>query len=371
MDHSKIVGGSTASRVIACPGSVPLVQQMPPKSASKYANEGSLLHNVMADVLPSDRAPEDYLGRTFEGAVLTQDLIDEKIRPAFALLAEVDPECEMELEVERRVGFGDLLPGVFGSVDVIGKLGRRTIILDWKFGDGVPVEAEENKQLLFYAAAARLTPETKWAFEGTDELELVIVQPPHIRRWVTTFERLNQFVDELAWAVKAAQSPDAKLAAGDHCRWCAAKPICPIMAGAADRALRTPLDKMDAEKIGRLLTQAELVEEWIKDLRVLAQQMLENDKPVPGWKLVQKRAVRKWKSEGAAALALQEFGIEPYVKEILSPAAAEKILKKTKLTLPGDLVEAVSSGSTLAPESDPRPALLNIGRQLSALSNLK
>ncbi len=36
--HSNIVGGSTAKRVIACPASVKLAQQMPPKPSSKYAS---------------------------------------------------------------------------------------------------------------------------------------------------------------------------------------------------------------------------------------------------------------------------------------------------------------------------------------------
>ena len=45
--HSRVVGGSTAKRVIACPGSVALCAAMPPKPSSKYADEGTLLHNVM------------------------------------------------------------------------------------------------------------------------------------------------------------------------------------------------------------------------------------------------------------------------------------------------------------------------------------
>ena len=56
--HSSIVGGSTAKRVMACPGSVKLVQQMPPKPSSKYADEGTLLHNVIAEILTTDRTPE-------------------------------------------------------------------------------------------------------------------------------------------------------------------------------------------------------------------------------------------------------------------------------------------------------------------------
>ena len=273
---------------------------------------------------------------------------------------------QLEYAVEQTVAFGKVLPGAFGSTDLIGKRGNTTVILDWKFGDGVPVSAEENPQLMYYADAARLTPETQWAFEGTTEVELIIVQPPHVRRWTTTFARLDKFRRQLRKAIKISQQPDAPFAVGSHCRFCAAKPLCPMMTGAAERALQVSLEGLDGERIGRLVTQANLVEQWIKDLRELAQTMLENDKPVAGYKLVAKRATRKWIDETVAAKRLQsEFGIEPYVQEVISPAAAEKILKKTKLALPDDLVVAVSSGSTLAPEDDPRPAVLNLGKQLS------
>jgi len=51
---------------------------------------------------------------------------------------------------------------------------------------------------------------------------------------------------------------------------------------------------------------------------------------------------------------------------LLSPAKVEKVLKKRKLDLPRDLVVSVSTGNTIAPESDPRPEALMIGRQLAA-----
>ena len=59
MSHSLIVGGSTAKRVINCPGSVALVATMPPQPGSSYANEGSLLHEAIAIVMDTACAPED------------------------------------------------------------------------------------------------------------------------------------------------------------------------------------------------------------------------------------------------------------------------------------------------------------------------
>ena len=118
--HSKIVGGSTASRVINCPGSVAMVAKMPPQVESKYAAEGTLLHNVIAAIID---------GKTPER--ISEDLHDTKIMPALALLDQVDPDKDMELAVEVRVDFGEFITGVFGSVDVLGKIGKRAIILDW------------------------------------------------------------------------------------------------------------------------------------------------------------------------------------------------------------------------------------------------
>jgi len=359
MQHSKIVGGSTAKRVINCPGSVALVAEMPPQPSSSYAEEGTLLHDEISR----------FLGDLDYRFTCSQELIQDKLWPALDLLDEIDPDKTMEYAIETRVGFGDLLPGVFGSTDLMGRIGNKAVILDWKFGSGVPVPAEENEQLMFYAAAAMRTPEAKWVFDGATEVELVIIQPPTIKRWTTTIARIKEFEQTLIRAVKIAEQPDAPLKNGDHCRWCSAKPVCPVMTGAVDRAVAIKMDKIDVDKIGAYLHNADLLEDWIKDLRSLAEEMMKKGKPVKGWKMVPKRATRQWAKTDDVVHWLDGKGLEPkdiYSKELLSPAQMEKVLKKRKLALPDDLVVAVSSGTTIAPESDPRPAVVLIGQQLNA-----
>jgi len=375
MQHSNIVGGSSAKRVIACPGSVALCAKMPSKPSSSYADEGTLLHDVIAQVLNTDVNPTTFLGQEYEGIVLTQDLLDVKLLPALAALDTIDPRKEMEIAIETRVGFGeDILPGVFGSTDLLGRIGDRAYVIDWKFGDGVAVFAEENPQLMFYAAAAMRTPEVAWVFDGATEIECVIIQPTlGVTRWTTTPKRIAQFEQELIRAVKQAEAPDAALAHGDHCKWCAARPICPIMTGAVDRALDTQIKGLDAEMIGKYLANAELLEGWIKDLRSLATQMLEKDVPVPGFKLVPKRATRQWVDEATAYEWLTQNFPEAEVTttSVISPAKTDPLLKKAKLSMPEGLVVAVSSGSTLTSEDDPRPAVLQIGQQMvAALSKI-
>ena len=376
MLHSSIVGGSTAKRVIACPGSVALVAKMPPKPSSEYADKGTLLHNVISEILDKDLPGHTFIGTKYNDQVLTEELYVEKIEAALAALDEIDADKKLEYAVETRVGFGELLPGVFGSTDLVGRIGTRAIVLDWKFGDGVVVGVEENPQLMFYAAACMRTPEAQWAFEGATEVELIIVQPPVTRRWVTTIERIKQFEQELVMAVHESQKPDARLQHGEHCRWCAAKPICPRMTGAVDRALKTQIDQVDLPTLGKYLQNAELLEQWIADLRAMAHNLLENGKQVPGYKLVHKRATRQWADEKKAVAELHNMGLsrEELFKpeELSSPAQVEKVLKKRKMALPDELVVAVSSGTTMAPESDPRPAVVQIGQTLvAALSKLQ
>ena len=374
MQHSKIVGGSTAKRVISCPGSVALVARMPPQVENKFMADGTALHSAV-DLLVNDGDASAYslLGKTFNGITLDEDHC-EKLKTALALLDEIDPLEQMNFNTEQRVGFGDLLPGVFGSTDLIGRIGNRAIVLDWKFGDGVIVDAEENAQLMFYAAAAMRTAASSWAFEGVTEVECAIIQPPAARRWVTTPERIQAFERDLVQAVKQSALPGAQLTVGDHCRFCPAKPICPQMTGAADRALATTLDNLDAGKISAYLKNADLLETWITSLRELALSMLESGARLPDYKLVAKRAIRQWTDEDKAKVALFALGLEEsevMETSLLSPAKVEKVLKKRKIDLPSDVVIAVSSGSTLASADDPRPEVLLLGKQLARLSKLQ
>jgi CRISPR/Cas system-associated exonuclease Cas4 (RecB family) len=354
--HSKIVGGSTADRVINCPGSVALAARMPPQVENEHMKEGTRLHELIAEVLN-----ENLDSRSID---------DDKILDALDLFDnEFDPKGDALFDVEERVQF-PWDDNIFGTADVIGALDKETaFVLDFKFGDGVMVDATENAQLLFYAAAAYESGH--WAFKTRRQVELVIIQPPHIRRWRTDVTRLQDFGVDLRSAIKLARQPDAPIVEGGHCRFCPAKAICPQKTGAAERAVRVAIDNIGPENIGQYMTLAQNLEDWASDMRKLTQKTLEAGVSVPGWKLVNKRAQRSWVDEKAALAELTALAPGVAFTELVSPAQAEKALKATKQKLPDGLTVAVSSGLTIAEESDPRPAAVNIGQQLvAALSKL-
>ena len=365
MIHSSIVGGSTAKRVMRCPASVKLAREAPASPSSDYAREGTLLHEIMAQIYGASKAPEALLGVTLDGVEFTQELLDEKIRPAMKLLDTI--QGDMDLLVEQKVDFGG---GIFGSCDLLGRVDDRLYVIDWKFGSGVAVDAEDNPQLLFYAAAALHS--AKKFVEGVREVELVIIQPPGISRWITTLDRVRLFERELFFALELAAREAPPMAAGDWCRWCPAKPTCPAHTQVAERALRTAIDGTDVRLLGEWLNKADLIEDWLKALRAQAAQIAEV-RAIPGWKLVPKRGIRKWVDEDVVADTLSRVIAhgELFETSLLSPAQMEKKLKKVGQVLPAGLAVSVSSGTTLVPDSDPREPALLIGSSLvQALSKL-
>ncbi len=356
-EHSRIVGGSSAARVIACPGSVQLVRKAPPQIENQYMAAGTRLHNAIAALLMS--GPVDLT----EFDDTEQSKLDFAVKFVDALEAE-EPDSVLEFDVEARVKW-DRVPGAFGTVDFIGRLGDSAIVLDWKFGDGVMVDAKDNAQLMFYALAAFRS--NHWAFDGAVFVELIIVQPFEVRRWVTDIKRLLDFEQDLISAIRIAESDTPPLWTGSHCRFCPAKVLCPAQTGEIDRLVRRSLAELDPEALGRALALADDLEGFIASARGLVQQRLEAGLPVPGWKLVPKQARRKWVKESDALAALAAAGVpESELLELKSPAQAEKVLKKHKLALPDGLAVSVSSGDTIAPESDPRPAKVLLAQQMAA-----
>jgi len=111
--HSTIVGGSTAKRVLNCAGSVKLCQNVSPKPSSKYADDGTKLHDAIHGILSLDASADDFALNAESRA---------KLDFALNALGEIDPDNQLEFQTECRVHFGDFLANVFGSCDLLGRL---------------------------------------------------------------------------------------------------------------------------------------------------------------------------------------------------------------------------------------------------------
>jgi hypothetical protein len=210
-------------------------------------------------------------------------------------------------------------------------------------------------------------------------MELTIVQPridhPEgcIRSWVVSYEDVIAFAVELMERARATQKPDAPRTPGSWCRFCRAAAICPEKRKAAESVALVefgalPLDQpprvetLTPERMGDMLQNFWIVEDYIAAVRAHAFAALNRGETIPGMKLVAKKANRSWVGEAQVLTWAASHGILPkdlHEVKLRSPAQVEKtVLKARKLALPEDLFSKVSSGPTLAPASDPRPALL-------------
>ena len=105
-----------------------------------------------------------------------------------------------------------------------------------------------------------------------------------------------------------------------------------------------------------------ILEQWAKSVREYVYAALARGEDVAGWKLVSKRANRKWVDEDTVRAAMLALGYEQEdvdaPTKLKSPAQMEKMTKLVRGKVPEELWDKKSSGYTLAPDNDPRPAAL-------------
>ncbi len=389
-------GASSAHRWLNCPGSPNLIATLPVKDKpSVYAMEGTIAHELGEVCLVRRHPAKKYLNwigwinenggggvQAMEapGSIYSQKIDSEMVNAVQLYLDTIDEDLKNtiggELLVEQKFHLDWIDDDLWGTNDaaIVQEFGLLRVY-DFKYGRGVPVEVEDNPQLLYYAVGA-LGKDNE---HQVDYIEMSIVQPraPHsdgpVRRTAQWPVR-----DVYAWAndvlkpgVDATRPADAPRKRGDWCRFCPASAICPEMKSQADDLLGgffsaasdTPLPSMvDDAYLLRILKDGDAVIAHINTCVALAQSRMEMGRKFPGFKLVEKRATRKWANEEKA---WAHFHItEPrdaFDLTLKSPAQIEAVYKERGLkkediqTLLAPLVEKKSSGLTIVPVSDKRP----------------
>ncbi|MES2348461.1 MAG: DUF2800 domain-containing protein [Pseudomonadota bacterium] len=351
--HSKL-GASSMYRWSACPASVR--QSVGIESVSSaYAQEGTEAHEWAAKVLQKvctlDAIPDADMA---EAVKVYVDAVMAKYINGGTLL------------IEHRFDLSAVYPGCFGTADAVvyDPVTRVLHVFDYKHGAGIPVEVEDNPQLKYYALGALVTTDFRVAY-----VRMTIVQPrcnhPEgpIRSYQIPAVDLLDFRADLVQFSKATEDVNAKHVSGDHCRFCPGAGLCPELHAQANEVAKlefSPTLPYDPVVLRRALDSREVVKAWLKALDEFAYREAEAGRCPPGYKLVAKRATRKWKDDAATVDWLQDAGFtasQIYERTLKSPPQIEALFPKKSIpeALPG-LYESVSSGHTLAPESDKRPA---------------
>ena len=365
-----LLGASSAARWIACTPSVRATEGLP-NQESTYAAEGTRAHEVCEKALRYKLAkweagkPFDLLSDWAQQSMPTEMFNAANQYVSFLHDQWVGFSCRPGVFIEQEVDVSRWVPGGFGTCDCLMIGGGLLHIIDFKYGQGVPVSPVRNPQLMYYALGAYALFD---GLESIDTVRMSIVQP-RIQEEPETWEL--PLSDLLSWAREVLQ-PAAEMAwrgegtfcPGEHCRFCKAHPACrgwqekygPL---AGFEPLPQPAALSD-EELGEWLQKVEGLAAYARELEDYAQTALLEGRTLPGWKLVQGRSTRKWTDQDAAFRQMEADGIDEamlYTRTPISLTAAEKMLGKKKFAeVMSAFITRAPGAPKLAKDSDPRPA---------------
>lgn len=417
MAHAKL-SPSGADRWMVCPGST-VLEAGKPDSSSNFADEGTAAHFLAAKCLETGNNAKDYaagqyviqlcenkLGSHFERFKSDIDATDSKVLNEFEVDYEMADFVQAYVDrcravggeqfYEQRLAIGHITKeeGAHGTSDFVGIADGELVIRDLKYGRGVKVSAQDNRQLRIYALAAMDEFGLLYDF---DRVRIAIDQPRlgHVDEAVYTLDEMEQFREEVGVAVAmvemaqkfGAQDPDkliVYLKVDDKaCTFCKAKAECPkmrnfVLTQVADdfvdesKPIAPQLEgctsrTMDNALLGNLLSSVDIIEDFCKAIRAKAEAELFAGRDVPGYKLVQgRKGSRAWANADEVEQVMKSMRLkteEMYDLKLISPTTAEKLAKSgtigprqwPKLQ---DMITQAEGKPSVAPVSDKRPALV-------------
>ena len=282
-------------------------------------------------------------------------------------LAQAKLECSDPLVlIEQRLDFSCWVPEGFGTGDCLIVADKLLHIIDFKYGQGVLVEAEENPQMMLYALGALRLFDSLY---DITEVSMSIYQPrrDNVSTWAISVDELNAWENVLKPKAELAHKGKGDYLPGPWCQFCKAAVKCRARAEEKLQLARfefAPPPLLSDEEIEDILTKLDDLTKWASEIQAYAQDAAVNHgKAWKGFKLVATRTNRKYTDEEAVIQAAKDAGYTDIFKKSLIPITEmEKLMGKKNFTsILGSLVEKPQGRPTLVPETDKRPALKKTG----------
>ena len=265
--------------------------------------------------------------------------------------------------IEQRIDFSCYVPDGFGTGDCVIISDDRLHIVDFKYGMGVLVDAEDNPQMKLYALGALEIYDSLYDIK---EISTTIFQPrrENVSTWTVPVEELKAWAEE-ELKPKAAKpyQGEGEYMPGQWCTFCRASTRCRARADEnlklAQMEFKMPPLLTDSE-IEKVLTILPDLTKWANEITAYATDAAVNHgKEWHGFKVVEGRSVRKYKDENAVAEKAVISGYKDiYRKSLIPMTEMQKLMGKTKFEeILGNLIYKPPGKPTLVPNSDKRLAM--------------
>ena len=367
MGNHALLSASSSHRWLNCPPSARLCEGYDDKG-SNFAAEGSDAHSLCEYKL------RKALG--MEAKDPTEDLswYDAEMEESASgyaafvmeLVAEAKKTCsDPVVLIEQRLDYSKYVQSGFGTGDCVLIADGTLHIVDFKYGRGVLVEAEDNPQMKLYALGALEIFDCLYDIET---VSMTIYQPRRANGSTFTLTRqelLDWAETVLVPTAELAYAGDGEYHCGEWCQFCKAKADCRERARAnmelARYEFRQPPLLTD-EEVEEILGKLDSLMDWASDIKDYALQAAISGKHWSGYKLVEGRANRRYTDENAVVAAVKAAGYDPYDEpKLLGVTAMTTLLGRKQFNdILGGLITKPQGKPTLVPESDKRPAMTTI-----------
>ena len=359
-----VLSASSSHRWLNCSPSARLEQEFEDRE-TEAAAEGTAAHALCEHKLrralklqsrrkPISRYASDEMDMHTDGYV--QFVLET--------LAEVRKNCADPLiNIEQRLDFSCYVPDGFGTGDCI-IIGDKTMhVIDFKYGQGVLVEAEHNPQMMLYALGALRLFDSLYDIE---EVAMTIYQPrrENISTWTIPVSELKAWAEnELVPKARLAYEGKGEYRPGPWCTFCKAAVKCRARAEEKLRLAQYEFAKpplLTDTEIEDILGKLDDLTRWAEEIKTYAQDAaLNHGKQWHGYKVVEGRSVRKYSNEDAVVEAANAAGYHDIFRKTLLPLTEmERLMGKQEFqSILGGLIIKPAGKPTLVPASDKRPAI--------------
>ena len=376
MAEHAVLSASGSHRWLNCTPSARLELEFE-NTGSEAAREGTAAHALCEHKLKralhmrSRRPASDYDSDEMEECT---DAYVDFVMEQYETAKQV---CEDPvILIEQRLDFSCYVPDGFGTGDCLIISDDRLHIIDFKYGMGVLVEAEDNPQMKLYALGALAVYD---ALYDIREVSMTIFQPrrENVSTWTIPVEDLKAWAEnELKPRAKMAYDGEGEYLPGEWCTFCRAAVRCRARAEEklklAQTEFRMPPLLTDAE-IEDILAVLPDLTKWANEIAAYAlDTALNHGKEWNGFKVVEGRSVRKYRDEAAVAEAAKEAGYKDIYRQSLIPLTEmQRLMGKDRFEeILGGLITKAPGRPTLVPKSDRRPAM-NVSNAINEFYEIK